>query len=62
MNYSLSRKVVGAIILLLLPVCAASGADVFDKPLDKTVVKLPADPITRRPSRSVPVFTIPASW
>jgi hypothetical protein len=29
---------------LVLPVCAASGADVFDKPRGKTVVKLPADP------------------
>ncbi len=32
-------------LALMLPVCAgAMAADVFDKPLDKQVVKLPADP------------------
>jgi len=39
---------------LALPVCAANAADVFDKPLDKKVVKLPADPDNpqNKPKRS----------
>ena len=44
MNRCLNTALVWA-FALMLPVCAAAGgADVFDKPLGKQVVKLPADP------------------
>ena len=45
MKYSLSGTFLSAAVLLSLPVSTSAGAaDVFDKPLDKQVIKLPADP------------------
>ncbi len=55
MLYSLNKMLAMSVALILLPACAvAGGADVFDKPLDKQIVKLLADPDTpqAKPKRS----------
>ena len=44
MNRYLCRTLVWSFALMLQVCAAAGGADFFDKPLDKQVVRLPADP------------------